>query len=320
MQAYFWGSRGSLPASLTADAVRRKIRRALEMSRGADIESDGALDAFIDTRLPFSVRGSYGGNTSCVEIRGGDEYMICDAGSGLRDFGVWMMSPEILKQDKPRVFHIFLSHLHWDHIQGFPFFTPAYIPGNKIIVYSPHEGAEAVFTRQQAAPCFPVPLSVMAADISFESLEEDREYALGGFKVRTQRQNHPGDSYSYRFEREGGRIVYSTDAEHKEDSDDPGYPFLSFVRNADLLIFDAQYTLAEAIGVKEDWGHSSNMVGVELAVKSGVKRLCLFHNEHTCSDEKFDDFLDKTRSYLKLFDESSDLKIDVAYDGLLISV
>ena len=119
----FWGTRGSLPAPLRARGVRVKIRDALLAARGQTLETEAAIDAFIDSRLPFSVRGTFGGDTSCVEIiTGGDEYVTCDFGTGVREFGNHVMA----QHDPPakRCFNVFLSHLHWDHIMGFPVFPP----------------------------------------------------------------------------------------------------------------------------------------------------------------------------------------------------
>ena len=137
LRVRFWGTRGSLPAPLGERAVRAKIRDALLAARGHALETEHAIDAFIDSRLPFSVRGTFGGNTSCVEIiTGGDEYVICDLGTGVREFG-----NRVLREHGPgrkHTFNIFLSHPHWDHIMGFPFFAPAYIPGNRICIYGCH--------------------------------------------------------------------------------------------------------------------------------------------------------------------------------------
>jgi phosphoribosyl 1,2-cyclic phosphodiesterase len=261
---------------MTAAGVRTKIAAALEAARGRRFKSADAISRFIDNQLPFSIGGSYGGNTSCIEIRDADAYVLCDAGTGLRDFG-----NSLAPYHSPAVFHLFISHLHWDHIQGFPFFTPAFIPGNRIYIYGCHPDLEQAFLEQQRAPYFPVPLKAMQAEITFTILLPGKSYEIAGLAVQCLRQNHPGDSYGYSFSKGGKKIVYSTDSEHKRDAQSPFYPFLNFIYGADLLIFDAQYTLLDAIGMKENWGHSSNVVAVELAIEGKVKRLCLFHNEHS---------------------------------------
>lgn len=318
MYVEFWGTRGSLPASMTARQVREKIFRAIQASRSHPLATDEEIGAFIDRNLPFAVRGSYGSNTSCIEIGGQEEYVLCDAGTGLRDFGNAFLHAG--KGSSPAVFNIFVSHLHWDHLQGFPFFVPAYRSGNRIHIYGCHADIEAAFVNQQAARSFPVPFHALEAAISFHILKPGRIYEIAGLSVRAIRQNHPGVSYGYSFGRGGQKVVYSTDMEHGPDVQEDGYPFLDFFRGAELLIFDAQYSLAEASGPKEAWGHSSNLLGVELAARAGVKRLCLFHSEPTWDDEALDRFLAESRAYLRIYDPASPLLIDLAYDGLRIEL
>jgi phosphoribosyl 1,2-cyclic phosphodiesterase len=321
MKIHFWGTRGSLPVAITTDAIEAKIFKAIRTARSYPLETDESIKTFIHQELPFTVRGSYGGNTSCVELCGQEDYVLCDAGTGLRDFGNYFMKTRLTgRQDLPKVFHIFISHPHWDHIQGFPFFTPAYIPGNQINVHGHHPDLEKIFVNQQNAPGFPVPLKAMRADISFHIMEPGKTYSIAGMNVTGIKQNHPGDSYGYCFIKEQKKVVYSTDSEHKEDAEDEDYAFIEFFKNADLLIFDAQYTLLDAFDTKENWGHSSNLVAVELAVRAGVKRLCLFHSEHTYDDESLNKFLHNTREYLRIHDDSSDLEIHLAYDGMEIEL
>ena len=200
MQIRFWGTRGSLPTSITSKINEAKIFRAIRMSQSSDLATDDAIRAFVREKLPFSVRESYGGNTSCVEIAAGAEFILCDAGTGLRDFGHQVMKVRAGGAgDLPKDFHIFISHLHWDHIQGFPFFTPAFLPGNRIHLYGCHASLEQAFIHQQMEPYFPIPLSAMKADVSFQVLKPGEVYDIAGAKVSAARQNHPGDSYGYRF-------------------------------------------------------------------------------------------------------------------------
>jgi phosphoribosyl 1,2-cyclic phosphodiesterase len=321
MQVYFWGARGSLPASITNKAIGTKIFKAIQASRSYTLETDEAINAFIHKELPFAVRESYGGNTSCVELVGAGDYVLCDAGTGLRDFGNHYMKAKMDGQNNlPDIFHIFISHPHWDHIQGFPFFTPAYIPGNCIHIYGCHANLEHVFVHQQNAPCFPVPLQAMRADIRFHVLEPGKAYDIAGINVTCIKQNHPGDSYGYCFMKDDKKVVYSTDSEHKDSAGGDNNEFIAFFNNADLLIFDAQYSFLDAVHTKENWGHSSNLLGVEMALRAGVQRLCLFHNEHTFDDEALDQFLNDTRKYLKILDDTSRLEIYLAYDGLEIGL
>jgi phosphoribosyl 1,2-cyclic phosphodiesterase len=318
MYVRFWGTRGSLSASITARQIREKISRAIRSFRSRNLAADEEIEAFIDRDIPFAVRGSYGVNTACIEIGGGEECVLCDAGTGIRDFGNAFMHSE--RGRSAAVFHLFLSHLHWDHIQGFPFFAPAYLPGEQIHIYGGHPDIEQAFDRQQAPPFFPVSFRGLGATIDFHTLDPERPYRVAGFDVHMFPQNHPGGSYGYSFVREGRKIVYSTDMEHTAEAEKEKYPFVDHFRDADLLIFDAQYSWADASGPKETWGHSSNLLGVELAVRAGVKRLCLFHSEPTWGDEALDRFLAETRDYIKHIAPASPLRIDLAYDGLEIAL
>ncbi len=314
MKVIIWGGRGSLPASMRAETVRYKIYRAIEAAEKYKFKSKSEIEQFIDTHLPFSVWGSYGGNTSCVEIRDGKEYLLCDCGTGLRDFG-----NHVLWSGKgPHRFHILMSHFHWDHIHGFPFFVPAFIKGNRIDFYGFRDDMEQIFVNQQNPPCFPVPFSYMQAEKAFHQLELGKAYEIAGFQVQGMEQNHPQKSFGYRLEKDGKVIVYSTDSEHKDDADVE--PYLNFFRNADVLIFDTQYSLVDAIYVKQDWGHSSNIIGVEMAIRAGVKHLCMYHCEPTHGDEMLDKILRDTLKYASIYDASYPLDISMAYDGLEIEV
>ena len=318
MKIIIWGATGSLPAALRAEDVRAKIIASLDAAQGRSFTTRQEIERFVDS-LPFADRGTYGGNTSCVELRDGGEareFVVFDAGSGLRDFGRHIM--QTVKG--PCHFHLFISHLHWDHLQGFPFFIPAFVEGNSIDIYGCHQDIEAAFTRQQEPPFFPVPLSYMQASRRFTVLEPGRQYTVGGYRVRAMEQDHPGRSYGYSLEKDGKKIVYATDAEYREVPDGESGPVLDFCRNADLLLFDAQYSLIDAIDTKESWGHSSNMVGVEIAMRAQVKHLCLFHNEPTQHDYMLDKTLYDTRKYAALYDETSPMKISLAYDGLEIEL
>ena len=319
LRVRFWGTRGSLPAPLRERAVRGKVRDALLAARGRMLDTPEAIDAFIDQALPFSVRGTFGGNTACVEIvTGGDEYVLCDLGTGVREFGT-----RLLREHGPgrkHVFNVFLSHPHWDHIMGFPFFAPAYIPGNHIRVYGGHSELSDALRAQHSAPCFPVDFQSLAATIEFVTLEPGRTYDIAGFGVCSIKQFHSGDSYGYRFSRGGKSIVYSTDCEHKYSQLDESYPFLDFYRNADLLIFDAMYSFGDTISVKEDWGHSSNMVGVELAQAAQVKRLILFHHEPLLDDRMIEDKLAETVRFEWISRRGEKVEVISAFDGMELTI
>ena len=186
MRIQFWGTRGSLPVATEGAVIRDKIKRAFLKADGRRFDNEAELDRFIDTELAFPIRHSYGGNTSCVQIIGGNHYMVCDMGSGLRRFGQQVMQRH--PPNEPAVYNFFMSHVHWDHIMGFPFFPPAYIPGNIIRIHGGHSPAvlEEAFRRQQSDPCFPVQWDHLRANISFMHLDTERWYEIDGLQSQSE--------------------------------------------------------------------------------------------------------------------------------------
>jgi len=317
MRVRFWGTRGSLPVALTSADIRDKVVMALMKASGRHFASMEEANVFAQKELPFSLMNTFGGHTPCVELEaGGDEYYVCDLGSGARPFGVHVLARQ---HNQPATINVFMSHLHWDHIMGFPFFGPAYVPGMKIRIHGCHDVIEQAFRLQQAPPCFPVEFSELAADIEFIKLTPGETYQIGRMSVTPRLQLHSGDSYGYRFEAGGKSAVYSTDSEHKLEDRAEADQIAAFFKNADVVIFDAMFSLADAISVKADWGHSSNIVGVELCQMARAKRLVLFHHEPANSDATLECLLAETRRFEKL---TGDLRLDVhsAYDGMEIEL
>ena len=313
----FWGTRGSLPAPLTLQQLRNKLSSALVAGAGLNLDTVERANSFVES-LPFHIGGTFGGSSSCVQLSASDNHVVLlDMGSGAR-----LAGQEALRQlaGRPGEFHIFMSHLHWDHIMGFPFFTPAYIPGQRIHIYGCHEQLENAFRRQQAEPSFPVELSKMASTMEFVRLEPGRSYNIAGYQVRAALQQHPGDAYGYRFERNGKCVVYSTDAEHKPENIQDAAAFVELYRDADLVIFDAMYSLADSVSVKEDWGHSSNVVGVELCQQARVKRLALVHHDPANDDATIERLCHDALRLEEITRQDSRLEVLAAYDGLEIQI
>jgi phosphoribosyl 1,2-cyclic phosphodiesterase len=169
-------------------------------------------------------------------------------------------------------------------------------------------------------PSFPVDFSRLPAAIEFVRLEPDRDYDVAGLRVRPKLQRHGGDSYGYRFQANETVVIYSTDAEHKQDDLTEIKAFAEFFRDADLVIFDSQYSLAEATSIKEDWGHSSNVVGLELCQMAHAKRLCLYHHEPVSDDERIAALLAETRRLEEITRGDRRVEILAAYDGMEIAL
>jgi phosphoribosyl 1,2-cyclic phosphodiesterase len=210
--------------------------------------------------------------------------------------------------------------MHWDHIMGFPFFGPAYVPGTRIRIHGCHPQLEHALRRQQEPPSFPVPFSQLAAGIEFVLLVPGETREVSGVNVTANLQFHSGESYGFRFERDGKSFVYTTDCEHKLDDNRETQRIVAFFRGADLVIFDAMYSLAETVSVKADWGHSSNVVGVELCQMAGAKKLALFHHEPANDDAAIERILRDARRLEQLTRQAQPLEVLAAYDGLEIDL
>jgi phosphoribosyl 1,2-cyclic phosphodiesterase len=321
MQVRFWGTRGSLPVALTWRDVRDRLARALVAANGRGLDTVEKAQAFTERELGFSLSHTFGGHSSCVELQPPgaalDEYFVCDMGSGARPFGAHVAARQA---GRAATVNIFMSHMHWDHIMGFPFFGPAYTRGNLIRIHGCHEGLERALRRQQEPPSFPVPFAALGAEIEFVPLVPGEAYELAPVAVTPQLQDHSGDSYGYRFECAGKSVVYTTDSEHKLEDHGARRRIVEFFRGADLVIFDAMYSLAEAVSVKADWGHSSNVVGVELCQMAQAKKLALFHHEPANDDAAIERILSETRRLEELTRGAQRLEIIAAYDGLEIEL
>lgn len=318
MRVRFWGTRGSIPVALDTAALQAKLTEALLKASGKRLRNAAEAREFIERELDFEGSHTFGGASPCVEVeRPGAAPLILDLGSGVRGLGARDMG----RTGRPHTYNVIMSHMHWDHIMGFPFFTPAYVSGTRIRIHGCHDGLEHALRRQQDAPSFPVPFDRLAARIEFVVLEAGRRYDIDGTAVAGMRQAHSGDSYAYRLEHGGKALVYATDSEHKLEDPRESEAFAAFFRDADMVIFDAMYSLAEAVSIKEDWGHSSNVVGVELCQLAGAKHLVLFHHEPASDDAMIARIWRDTLRLEEITREGrAPLRVTAAYDGLELDV
>jgi len=260
--------------------------------------------------LPEDVRTTAGGNTPCVEVRtDSGVVIILDAGSGIRLLGQRLME-ESFGHGKGRAW-LLLSHTHWDHIHGFPFFTPVYVKGNVLHICGRHEALEERLRDQHDPRYFPVPFDALSATVRFRQLKPNDWIGNRRVRVRSIKLHHPGDSYAYRLEADGAAVVYATDGEYKRLDASVMGKYVEFFRDADLLIFDSMYTVLESIE-KADWGHSSAVVGVELATQANVRTLALFHHNPASSDAKVMELLTYARRYQDLVPAPTRCEVIVA--------
>ena len=276
MRIRFWGTRGSIP-----------------------------------TPGPTTVR--YGGNTACVEVRDSSgALLVLDAGTGLRELGINLMSTN---GARPFDVTLLISHLHWDHIQGIPFFRPAYDKRNRLRIHAPvhDKPLQALLGLGMDDPFFPVDLDAVPATVDMTEMESGSETRVGPFRVAATKVFHPAPALAYRVEADGRSLVYATDTEDPFSGHEN--PVVALAKGADALVHDAQYTEDD---FKKGWGHSTIGTAVDVAVRAGVKRLVLYHHDPYRSD----DMLDKIGADAQRLarERGSGLEVLVAYEGMELEV
>lgn len=284
----------------------------------------------------------YGGNTSCVEIEvAGHDPIVIDAGTGLRHLGK-RLAREVPTNGASAV-HLLISHTHWDHIQGLPYFAPLYGEGNELQIYARQPGDThlgAVFARQNDGPYFPVPLDQLKARVQFNELLEGQSFSIGDVEVRCTRLNHPWIAMAYRLEHAGASMVYCSDTapfrdillEHEFIATPPtvGAPLaheqevklrmmreqlVDLCKDVDFLIYDTQFT-PEEYAAKPHWGHSTPDDAIAIAREAGAKHVCLFHHAPARSDDEQDQILAHYQHALK----GDALRLSCAAEGMVVDV
>jgi len=235
----------------------------------------------------------YGGNTSCVEVGVGEHRFVLDAGTGIRSLS------KVFREDDVRTIYLLLSHTHWDHINGFPFFRPAYDRNRRMHIYAGHlksQGLsiEGVLCQQMREPVFPVPLDAMKAIVEFEDFESGESFQLfPGVRVRTRPLNHPNGATGYRIEYNGKAVCYVTDTEHLPGQTDEN--ILKLIEGADLVIYDSTYT-EEEFTHHAGWGHSTWNEGLRLCQLAGARQLAIFHHDPDHDDAMMDKIAAEARA------------------------
>jgi phosphoribosyl 1,2-cyclic phosphodiesterase/CheY-like chemotaxis protein len=286
----------------------------------------------VPTPGPSTVR--YGGNTACIELRADNELIILDSGTGIRLLGDRLASEF---GGEPLQITLLITHSHWDHVQGFPFFQPAYDPRNKIRILGfegTREGLAGVFSKQMESPYFPIGLGQLPGHIIFEELRA-MEFSIGAVQVQAAFVNHPGVCVGYRLNTSKGSVAYLPDTEPfyrvRSQASDGGPPkaealafaraeddkIVGFIQGADLLILDAQFDAAE-YRQHVGWGHTSVDDAVELALRAKARQLFLFHHDPDHDDDKIDQMLQHARELVS--QRSQALEVHGAREGLKVSL
>ncbi len=278
----------------------------------------------------------YGGNTPCLELRlDDDSLVIFDAGTGIRNFG-----DDLINNGESVNGYLLISHPHWDHIQGFPFFKPAFISGNELTIYGterPEKSLSEIISEQMNRIYFPVQLHELKAKLNFMPIKEEGEIKIRDCVVKTLYVNHPGFTIGYRLEYNGKTLVYISDnepydrevaaslsnfepavkAKFESKKGDPNQRVFDFCEGADVLLHDATYTPEEYID-RVGWGHSHYLFTLRVAAEANVKRLYLFHHEPNHSDDKVDDILKKCKKEVKT--RGYRFECEAAAENMVISI
>ena len=292
MKIKFWGTRGSLPRALSHSDFAKIMDDILVRAEKSGVATLEELRTFVksgDKRLPYPF--TFGGHTTCSEISHNGSHLFVDMGSGMNT-----ASSGARPTDE---FVIFLTHMHWDHIIGLPFFVPhLYSPMSRFVIYHVHQHAPEYVCNQFNGVNFPVKWEVIQSRIQFRKLNVYESVDIGDVRVTPFRLDHPGGCFGYRFEAGGRSLAIGVDGEYKRLTPQELGEDLRYYQNLDLLVFDSQYEMNE-LANRFDWGHCSPNIGVDLALREGIKTLVLSHHDPQSFETRQLRMLDDARTYLK---------------------
>jgi phosphoribosyl 1,2-cyclic phosphodiesterase/CheY-like chemotaxis protein len=311
------------------DRLTIHSRAANAATRPASGSQDGTMVRFWGVRGSIPVPGpatvEFGGNTSCVEVRADGELIVLDAGTGIRNLGLAL---ENEFKSQPLAVTILITHTHWDHIQGFPFFMPAYKPQNEVKILGfegARSGLERTLLSQMESPYFPISMREMPGNIQIRELN-DLKFNIGPVRVQAEFLNHPGICTGYRLFTSAGSISYLPDVElfrrfreqmggseqERAYAEEKDQKVADFIQGSEVLILDSQYD-ADEYSEHVGWGHTCYEDGVDLAIKAGVRRLILFHHDPVHDDAWVRQMVEKARRQASK--SGSSIEIEAAREG-----
>lgn len=310
MQVKIWGTRGSLPTPYTPEQVTERARFLLGNFFSSGFSSEKDIPEYLN-HLPKHQLGGYGGNTPCLEVKEGNQQIIIDAGSGIRQLGYELVQgPCGVGQGE---IHLLFTHFHWDHLAGLPFFTPLFIPGNKIHVYAVQPELPEVFKIIFKKPFFPVNLEQLGAQIIYHQLQPRQSVRFGSMSVTPYELDHPDPCWGYRMESQGRVLSYCVDTEGSRASRERLGFDLPLYQGVDVMIFDAQYTLMETME-KINWGHAAASIGLDIAMREGIGKVIFMHHDPASEDDKIAMAEAEARRYYKSQLKSAEKKGHKVYE------
>lgn len=284
MKIKLWGVRGSIPSPEIPKVRENSIRELFKSFFEAGFSCEAELEKFLLDQ-PRHKLGGFGGNTPCVQVHHEGVALVIDCGSGLRNYGYDVVRN--MKNKSALETHILMTHFHWDHLMGLPFFVPLFIPQNNIHIFSPDPMLEQVIKTLFRKPYFPVSFEQLPSIIHFHVIEPRVASKIQGFEVTPYMLDHPDPCWGYKITRDGQSYAHCVDTEAKRTTQEELGADLPLYQNIDLMVFDAQYSLLEQ-HEKVNWGHASATFGIDIALREKIKKVAFMHHDPVSSDEKIE--------------------------------
>lgn len=289
----YWGVRGSLPSAPTPDQWVSYISRVLHsFVKIGKISSEGISEFIKSHNIPQL--GGYGTHTTCVELQSPKTQIIIDGGSGLRNLGEKLIQGPAGKGQAK--IHIFMTHFHWDHLLGVPFFIPHFIKGNEINYYAVQPDLEDCIRIKFQKPLFPVTFESLPSTIKFHKLEPRESFKLNDITVTPYQLDHPDPCWGFKVESGGRTYAHCVDTEGTRTTPEALGEDLPLYQGVDLMYYDAQYTLPE-LAEKANWGHSAAQLGLDIAFREGISHVLFAHHDPGASIDQIDELKRQTREY-----------------------
>lgn len=303
MTIKFWGVRGSLPTSPSPAEWNEHILRLMHEANTHRVQSHQAIQEFLQN-LGVSKVGGFGTATTCVEVTSHQGSLIIDGGSGIKH-----LSDKLMSGATGRVkgrYNIFMTHFHWDHVIGLPFFAPHFIPGCEIHYYGVQAEMEEMIRGVFRKPYFPVPFEQLKAKIFFHKVEPRKPFLIGDISCTPYQLDHPDECWGLKMECSGSTYSHCVDTEGTRVSAEELKEDLPLYQNVDLLFFDAQYALS-SLADKVNWGHSAAQVGLEIAIREKIPQVLFSHHDPS---SRTDDILELSNQTKQFYESKMELEHD----------
>lgn len=320
----FWGVRGSLPSSPMPDQIYSDFERLMGQFFKSGFKSAADIGNFLKQQSVPRI-GGFGTATTCVEITSDKAQIVIDGGSGIRNLSEQMVRGAAGKGQAE--IHIFLTHFHWDHLIGLPFFAPHFIKGNKIHYYAVQDKLDEMIKAVFKKPWFPVPFEALGATIQFHQIAPRRPLMIGDISVTPYQLDHPDPCWGFRVENGGKSYAHCVDTEGTRITREDLGPDLKLYEKADLMYFDAQYTLPE-LAEKANWGHSAAQLGLEIAQRESIKHVLFAHHDPGATTDQVFEIQAKIREFYDAQMKRSvlsheplpEVKWQYAYEGMVVEL